>query len=62
MDTEAPVKRYRGQRGPNKIKRPTLVHVSMRLPQDVVDHFAGAASLSEEVRKVLTAYVEAAKG
>lgn len=33
------VKRYRGQRGPNKIKKEALVHMSIRLPKDVVDYY-----------------------
>jgi hypothetical protein len=38
--TEEP-KRYRGQRGPNKVKRESMKLVAIRLPQHVVDYFGG---------------------
>jgi len=40
--TEQP-KRYRGQRGPNKVKRESMVAVSIRLPKHVVDHYEGSS-------------------
>jgi uncharacterized protein (DUF4415 family) len=36
--TEEP-KRYRGQRGPNKVKKERMKLVAIRLPQDVVDYY-----------------------
>jgi uncharacterized protein (DUF4415 family) len=42
--TEEP-KRYRGQRGPNKVKRESMKLVAIRLPQKVVDHFEGRTPL-----------------
>ena len=42
MSDEA-VKRYRGQRGPNKVPRPKMTLISIRLPQEVVDHYEGSS-------------------
>lgn len=53
MENEVP-KRYRGQRGPNKVKKESMVHVSIRLPQRVIDHFGGS---SVRMREVLEAYI-----
>lgn len=36
--TEEP-KRYRGQRGPNKVKKESMKLIAIRLPQYVVDYF-----------------------
>lgn len=36
-------KRYRGQRGPNRVKKESMVLVSVRLPQHVVDHYQGSS-------------------
>jgi len=41
--TEEP-KRYRGQRGPNKVKKESMKLVAIRLPQYVVDHFNGSST------------------
>ena len=46
------VKRKRGQRGPGKKGR--MAHVTMRLPQDVVDYFGGS---SIRMREALIQYV-----
>jgi uncharacterized protein (DUF4415 family) len=46
--TEEP-KRYRGQRGPNKVKRESMKLVAIRLPQHVVDHFGGRTPLMRAV-------------
>ena len=43
MTDEAP-KRYRGQRGPNKVQRPRMPHISIRLPQEVVDYYGGSTT------------------
>jgi hypothetical protein len=32
-------KRYRGQRGPNKIKKDRMPTIAIRLPQDVIDYY-----------------------
>jgi hypothetical protein len=42
--TEEP-KRYRGQRGPNRVKKESMVLVSIRLPQHVVDYYKGCTPL-----------------
>ena len=39
---EEPVKRYRGQRGPNKVKKTAMTLISVRLPKEVVDYFEGS--------------------
>jgi uncharacterized protein (DUF4415 family) len=49
--TETPKRR-------GKQKAPTLVHVNMRLPQYVVDHFKSGPNYTREMRRVLTEYVE----
>jgi hypothetical protein len=59
MNSEQPVKRYRGQRGPNKVKKPTMAHVTLRMPQDVADWFRQFSEPTVEMRKVLLAHVEA---
>jgi hypothetical protein len=41
-----------------KQKEPTLVHVNVRLPQYVVDHFKSYPSYTQEMRRVLTEHVE----
>jgi len=48
--TETPKRR-------GKQKAPTLVHVNMRLPQYVVDHFKAGPKHTQEMRRVLTEYV-----
>lgn len=32
-------KRYRGQRGPNRVKKERMKSVSIRLPQQVLDYY-----------------------
>lgn len=54
MSDETP-KRCRGQRGPNKVQRPKMALLSIRLPQHVVAHFNGS---SPHMRAVLTAWAE----
>lgn len=39
---EQPVKRYRGQRGPNKVKKTAMTLISVRLPKEVVEYFEGS--------------------
>ena len=56
MSEEQP-KRYRGQRGPNKVPRPRMLHVTMRLPQHVVDFYGGSSTV---MRHVLTRWAEGA--
>lgn len=58
MTDETP-KRYRGQRGPNKVPRPKMKLLSIRLPQEVVDHYNGS---SVEIRKALVAAMVADLG
>ena len=41
-----------------KQKEPTLVHINMRLPQYVVDHFKSLPSYTQEMRRVLTEHVD----
>ena len=41
-----------------KQKEPTLVHVNVRLPQYVVDHFKADPNYTQEIRRVLTEYVD----
>lgn len=38
-------KRYRGQRGPNKVKKECMKLVAIRLPQHVVDYYEGRTPL-----------------
>ena len=45
-------KRRRG-----KQKAPTLVHINLRLPQEVVAHFKAKPNYTQEMRRVLTEYV-----
>lgn len=54
MSDETP-KRYRGQRGPNKVPRPKMALLSLRLPQHVVDFYEGS---TPRMRAVLTAWAE----
>jgi len=41
-----------------KQKEPVLVHTNVRLPQYVVDHFISFPNYTQELRRVLTAYVD----
>lgn len=41
-----------------KQKEPTLVHVNVRLPQYVVDHFKSFPRHTQEMRRVLTEHVD----
>lgn len=41
-----------------KQKEPTLTLVSLRLPQYVVDHFKADPNYTQEIRRVLTEYVD----
>ena len=50
--TTEPIK-YRG-----KQKAPTLVHINVRLPQYVVDHFKSHSNYTQEIRRVLTEHVD----
>lgn len=36
-------KRYRGQRGPNKVQKERMKMVAIRLPQHVVDHYKNSS-------------------
>ena len=36
-------KRYRGQRGPNKVQKDRMKMVAIRLPQHVVDHYKNSS-------------------
>lgn len=49
--TEDTPKRYRGQRGPNKVQKERMVLKAIRLPQKVVDFYGGS---STEMRRVLS--------
>lgn len=55
MSEEQPIKRYRGQRGPNKVQKPRMKHLSVRLTQPVYDFYNGS---STAMREVLTAWAE----
>lgn len=55
MSEEQPIKRYRGQRGPNKVKKVRMVNMSVRLPQHIHDFYNGS---SPAMRAVLTAWAE----
>jgi len=46
------------ERRRGKQKTPTLVHVNVRLPQYVVDHFKADPNYTQEIRRVLTEYVD----
>jgi len=50
---DQPLKRYRGQRGPNKVPRPKMKLLSLRLPQQLVDFYGGS---TVAMRDVLLAY------
>lgn len=52
-----PVKRYRGQRGPNKVKKPTMPLVGVRLPSHVLEHFSGFENATGQIRRVLVEHV-----
>ena len=41
-----------------KQKEPTLVHINVRLPQYVVDHFKSHSNYTQEIRRVLTEHVD----
>lgn len=45
-------KRIRG-----KGVKPAMLHVNVRLPQYVVDHFKASPKYTQEMRRVLTEYV-----
>ena len=49
-------KRYRG-----KGVKPARVHINVRLPQYVVDHFKRFPSYTKEIRSVLEMYVKEAE-
>jgi hypothetical protein len=53
-DAEHP-KRYRGQRGPNRVKKESMVLRTIRLPQKLVDFYEGS---TPEMRRILTAWME----
>lgn len=46
--TDAP-KRYRGQRGPNRVKKVCMKAASIRLPQEVLDYYGGSSIKMREV-------------
>jgi len=46
-------KRRRG-----KQKEPTLVHLSLRLPQEVVAYFKAQPNYTQEIRRVLSDHVK----
>lgn len=48
-------KRYRGQRGPNRVKKPRMKLMSIRLPQEVVDYYGGS---SIRIREALIAHMK----
>jgi len=52
-----PAKRYRGQRGPNKVKKPTMSLVAVRLPNDIVEHFSHFSNATGQIRRVLVEHV-----
>jgi len=47
MTNTEPPKRYRGQRGPNKVKKTTMAHITMRVPQEVVDYYGTTIKMRE---------------
>lgn len=55
--TEEP-KRYRGQRGPNKVKKESMKLVGVRLPQHVWDHYGNS---TVRLREILVAHMEGAE-
>jgi uncharacterized protein (DUF4415 family) len=46
-------------RGPQKA--PTLVHINVRIPQDVLDYFKQFPSYTKKIRTVLTNYADSMK-
>jgi len=48
-------KRYRGQRGPNKVKKVSMKLIAIRLPQHVVDYYKGCTPL---MRSVLVEFMD----
>jgi hypothetical protein len=40
-----------------KQKKPTWVHINIRIPQDVHEYFSQAPNMSEAIREVLSTYV-----
>ena len=38
--------------------KPAMLHVNVRLPQYVVDHFKAGPKYTQEMRRVLTEYVD----
>ena len=52
--TEEP-KRYRGQRGPGRVKKDSMKNVAMRLPQHVIAYYKGCTPL---MREVLVEYMQ----
>jgi uncharacterized protein (DUF4415 family) len=53
VTTEQPQKRGRG-----KGKKPTLTHVNLRLPQDVLEQYKKFPSYTRKMREVLINYVK----
>ena len=53
MNSMTNEKRRRG-----KQKEPTLVHLSLRLPQEVVAYFKAQPNYTQEIRRVLSDHVE----
>lgn len=53
-------KRYRGQRGPNKIKKRSMPGVSIRLTEDVVAYFSRFENPTGEMRRVLAQHARGA--
>ena len=54
-----PEKKRRG-RGPGK--KPTFVHMSLRLPKEVVEYFETFPNKQAKIREVLTNYVKSQTG
>jgi len=38
--------------------KPAMLHINVRLPQYVVDHFKDSPKYTQEMRRVLTEYVD----
>ena len=53
------VKRYRGQRGPNKVKKDRMPTIAIRLPQDVIDYYERS---TVRMRQVLLDYMRNSRG
>jgi len=51
VSTEQPKKRGRGAG-----KKPSLVHVNLRVPREVVNYYRGYSNYTGKMREVLTAY------